>query len=39
MRTVAHAEANAAVSEQGPLGRETLEILRRHTWARNFYPS
>jgi aryl-alcohol dehydrogenase-like predicted oxidoreductase len=38
MRTVAHAEANAAVSEQGPLKRETLEILRRHTWARNFYP-
>jgi aryl-alcohol dehydrogenase-like predicted oxidoreductase len=38
MRSVAHAEANAAVSDQGPLDRLTLGILRRHAWARNFYP-
>jgi aryl-alcohol dehydrogenase-like predicted oxidoreductase len=38
MRTVTHAESNAAVSELGPLDRHTLEILRRHTWERNFYP-
>jgi len=38
MRTVAHAEANVAVSDRGPLDGGTLEILRRHTWARNFYP-
>ncbi len=38
MRSVAHAEANAAVSDQGPLDPLTLGILRRHAWARNFYP-
>jgi aryl-alcohol dehydrogenase-like predicted oxidoreductase len=37
MRTVRHAEANAALSEQGALPRDTVEVLRRHAWDRNFY--
>ncbi len=37
MRRVANAEANTAVSEKGPLPGETLQILRRHAWDRNFY--
>jgi aryl-alcohol dehydrogenase-like predicted oxidoreductase len=37
MRTVRHAEANAALSDQGPLPAETMAILKRHAWDRNFY--
>lgn len=37
MRTVRHAESNAALSDQGPLPKETLEILKLHSWDRNFY--
>ena len=37
MRTRRHAESNAAISDQGPLPEETLAILKRHAWARNFY--
>ncbi len=37
MRTVRHAESNVALSDQGPLPGETLEILKRHAWDRNFY--
>jgi aryl-alcohol dehydrogenase-like predicted oxidoreductase len=37
MRTVRHAEANAALSDHGALPAETLAILRRHAWNRNFY--
>ncbi|HME09432.1 MAG TPA: aldo/keto reductase [Bryobacteraceae bacterium] len=37
MRRVANAEANVAVSDLGPLSDETLQILRRHAWDRNFY--
>jgi aryl-alcohol dehydrogenase-like predicted oxidoreductase len=37
MRTRQHVEANAALSDQGPLPAGTLEILKRHAWDRNFY--
>jgi len=37
MRTQRHAESNTAVSDQGPLPAETLGILKRHAWNRNFY--
>ena len=37
MRTLRHAEANTALSDQGPLPAETMAILRRHAWDRNFY--
>jgi aryl-alcohol dehydrogenase-like predicted oxidoreductase len=37
MRTVRHVEANAVLSAQGPLPRETLAVLKRHAWDRNFY--
>jgi aryl-alcohol dehydrogenase-like predicted oxidoreductase len=37
MRTVRHVEANAALSAQGPLPEETLAVLKRHAWDRNFY--
>jgi len=37
MRTVRHVEANIAVSDAGPLEPGTLEVLRRHTWDKNFY--
>jgi aryl-alcohol dehydrogenase-like predicted oxidoreductase len=37
MRTVRHAEANTAASEKGPLPPETLTVLRRHAWDKNFY--
>jgi aryl-alcohol dehydrogenase-like predicted oxidoreductase len=37
MRTVRHAEANTALSDQGPLPAEILEVLKRHAWDRNFY--
>jgi hypothetical protein len=30
-------EANAALSAQGPLPKETLAVLKRHAWDRNFY--
>jgi aryl-alcohol dehydrogenase-like predicted oxidoreductase len=37
MRTVKHAESNAALSDQGALPQETLAVLKRHAWDRNFY--
>jgi aryl-alcohol dehydrogenase-like predicted oxidoreductase len=37
MRSVSSVEGNARASEAGPLDAGTLEILRRHAWARNFY--
>jgi len=37
MRTVRHVESNLAVSDAGPLDGPTLDILRRHAWAKNFY--
>jgi aryl-alcohol dehydrogenase-like predicted oxidoreductase len=37
MRRARHVEANAAVSEKGPLPPETLAILKRHVWEKNFY--
>jgi len=37
MRTIKHAEANAHVSDEGPLPAETLQVLKRHAWDRNFY--
>jgi aryl-alcohol dehydrogenase-like predicted oxidoreductase len=37
MRTKRHAESNAAASGLGPLPPETLAILKRHAWDRNFY--
>jgi aryl-alcohol dehydrogenase-like predicted oxidoreductase len=37
MRTVRNVERNAAVSEKGPLGDATLQILKRHAWSKDFY--
>jgi aryl-alcohol dehydrogenase-like predicted oxidoreductase len=37
MRTVRHAVSNASLSDQGALPAETLAILKRHAWDRNFY--
>ena len=37
MRSVRNAEANCALPDRGPLPAETLAILRRHAWDRNFY--
>jgi aryl-alcohol dehydrogenase-like predicted oxidoreductase len=37
MRTVRHVESNAALSGPGPLPPETLAVLKRHAWNRNFY--
>lgn len=37
MRSLRNAESNCAVSEKGPLPEETLAVLRRHAWDRNFY--
>jgi len=37
MRTLRNVERNCALPEQGPLAAETLAILRRHAWDRNFY--
>jgi aryl-alcohol dehydrogenase-like predicted oxidoreductase len=37
MRSIRHAEANCAVPDKGPLPQETLAILHRHAWERNFY--
>jgi len=37
MRSLRNAEANCAVPDKGPLPPETLAVLRRHAWDRNFY--
>lgn len=37
MRSVRHAESNVGLSDQGALPAETMSILRRHAWDRNFY--
>ena len=37
MRTTRHAETNSAVSDAGALPAETMAVLRRHAWPRNFY--
>ncbi|MDE3058529.1 MAG: aldo/keto reductase [Bacteroidota bacterium] len=38
MRTEAHAETNAAVSDGEKLSQQTLAELHKHRWVRNFYP-
>ena len=37
MRKVRNVEANAAVPDLGSLSAETLAILKRHAWCKNFY--
>ncbi|MFN7992633.1 MAG: aldo/keto reductase [Bryobacteraceae bacterium] len=37
MRTVRNAEANCAISDQGPLPANVLSALHKHAWERNFY--
>jgi len=37
MRTRKHVESNAALSDAGTLDRDTLAILKRHAWDRNYY--
>ncbi len=37
MRRVRTVEENCAVSDAGPLDLDTLAILRRHAWEKNFY--
>jgi aryl-alcohol dehydrogenase-like predicted oxidoreductase len=38
MRGAARVQQNASAVGQGPLPSNTLEVLRRHAWVRNFYP-
>lgn len=38
MRTPVHVVSNAAASDLGKLPASVLEKLKRHRWARNFYP-
>lgn len=38
MRGTARVQQNASAVGQGPLPSNTLEVLRRHAWVRNFYP-
>jgi len=37
MRRVRNVEANMAVSARGALPAQTLDVLRRHAWDKNFY--
>jgi aryl-alcohol dehydrogenase-like predicted oxidoreductase len=37
MRTRRHVESNVALSDAGGLARETLAVLKRHAWDRNYY--
>jgi aryl-alcohol dehydrogenase-like predicted oxidoreductase len=37
MRSRRNVEANCHVSDLGPLAPQTLDILKRHAWDRNFY--
>lgn len=37
MRSSRHVQLNAAVSQLEPLADETVQILRRHRWEKNFY--
>ena len=37
MRKVKNVEANAAVSDAGPLSAEVRAICQRHAWVKNFY--
>ncbi len=37
MRTRSHVESNSALSGLGPLPAETMAILKRHAWDRNYY--
>jgi hypothetical protein len=37
MRTVRHVESNVALSDEGPLSGDTLAVVKRHAWDRNFY--
>jgi aryl-alcohol dehydrogenase-like predicted oxidoreductase len=37
MRSRRHVESNAALSDAGSLPAETLALLKRHAWDRNFY--
>ncbi len=38
MRRLRTVESSCSVSEAGPLDAETLRLLKRHAWPRNFYP-
>jgi len=37
MRSLRNAEANCTVPDKGPLPQETLAVLQRNAWERNFY--
>ena len=37
MRSRRHVESNAALSDAGALPAETLSLLKRHAWNRNYY--
>ena len=37
MRRIRNVEGNMAVSDRGTLTKETLELLARHAWNKNFY--
>jgi aryl-alcohol dehydrogenase-like predicted oxidoreductase len=39
MRQARHVEANAAASGKGALAPETLALLKKHVWEKNFYGS
>jgi hypothetical protein len=37
MRSIEHVEANAAVSDAGPLSAEQVELLRPYRWVHEWY--
>jgi aryl-alcohol dehydrogenase-like predicted oxidoreductase len=37
MRSRRHAESNCALPGRGPLSGETMAVLRRHAWDKNYY--
>lgn len=37
MRTMRNVESNCAVSDTGPLSPQTMAVMKKHAWTKNFY--
>ena len=37
MRTMRNVESNCSVPEQGPLSSQTMAVMKKHAWTKNFY--
>jgi aryl-alcohol dehydrogenase-like predicted oxidoreductase len=37
MRSLRNVESNCSVPEQGPLSSQTMAVMRKHAWTKNFY--